>query len=90
MMMLIRPGLGALERDLDVAQAAPPPPEDADDRVAREMQQREEERLRVAREQEERDAELARTLDLELKLTPDSASGLPLRRAEAVGGGGLC
>ncbi|KAI0267700.1 hypothetical protein BC834DRAFT_968632 [Gloeopeniophorella convolvens] len=66
-----------------------PPPEDADDRVAREMPAARGTPTRGARAPEERDAELARTLDLELNLTPDSAPGLPPRRAEAVGGGGL-
>jgi hypothetical protein len=40
--------------------------EDASERAARELQRLEEESARVRREQEERDAELARTLDLEL------------------------
>jgi hypothetical protein len=40
--------------------------EDVDERAARELQRSEEENVRARREQEERDAELARTLDLEL------------------------
>lgn len=40
--------------------------EDEDERAARELQRSEEESVRARREQEERDAELARTLDLEL------------------------
>jgi hypothetical protein len=40
--------------------------EDASERAARELQRVEEESARARREQEERDAELARTLDLEL------------------------
>jgi hypothetical protein len=37
-------------------------------RAVREFQRLEEERMRARREQEERDAELARTLDLELNM----------------------
>jgi hypothetical protein len=42
--------------------------ETEDERAAREWQRWEEEDARVRREQEERDAELARTLDLELNI----------------------
>jgi hypothetical protein len=40
--------------------------EDESERAARELQRFEEEKMRARREQEERDAELARTLDLQL------------------------
>jgi hypothetical protein len=39
-----------------------------DERAARELQRWEEESARARREQEEKDAELARTLDLELNM----------------------
>lgn len=42
--------------------------ENEDERAAREFQRLEEESARARREQEERDAELARTLDLELNM----------------------
>lgn len=47
--------------------------EDVNERAARELQRSEEESVRARREQEERDAELARTLDLELNADAESA-----------------
>ena len=48
--------------------------ENEDERAAREFQRLEEESARARREQEERDAELARTLDMELNMGGDSGA----------------
>jgi hypothetical protein len=47
---------------------------DVNERAARELQRMEEESVRARREQEERDAELARTLDLELNAESAASS----------------
>ncbi|KAI9439897.1 hypothetical protein H4582DRAFT_2075253 [Lactarius indigo] len=86
------------------AQPKPPAPapapaattrQDENERVARELQRREEvDSARTRREQEERDAELARSLDRELNLDGGGGGGgagedrplPPPRRAESIGG----
>jgi hypothetical protein len=62
-----------------------------DEWAARELQRREEESARALREQEERDAELARTLDMELNFDrggeerPRGSPHYSPRHAEIVG-----
>jgi hypothetical protein len=65
--------------------------QDDDEWAARELQRREEESARALREQEERDAQLARTLNMELNFgcggeeRPRGSPHYPLRHAEMVG-----